>query len=156
MTEKKDIVVYIGRFQPLHNGHVQTIINAAKIAKRVVVIVGHGKDESSAYLRWFPQWELIEQELVEPLDATQIRSLYFSENSNPNFIRSVVPSSTIDFLTGFSNGNEYKQMNSRTRVHREVQEAIRVSSISAYLRYSRCRRRSGGTRSSDQAQGRAR
>ena len=187
MTVKRyDIAVYIGRFQPLHNGHVQTIINAAKIAKRVVVIVGsasksrsyknpfyfgerkaiiinaerefqisrnteavinveanidtmyddnawmvrvqkivnsyalsgnekiaiigHGKDESSAYLRWFPQWDLIEQELVEPLDASQIRSLYFSDMYNPNFIRSVVPSSTIDFLTGFSNSNDYSQI----------------------------------------------
>lgn len=187
MIEKKyDIAVYIGRFQPLHTGHVHTIINAAQVAKRVVVIVGssakprsfknpfffgerkamiinaerefqitknteaviniesnidtmyddnawmvrvqkivnsfptrayekiaiigHTKDESSAYLRWFPQWDLLEQELVEPLDATQIRSLYFSEKFNKEFIRSVVPSSTLDFLVGFSNSNDYSQI----------------------------------------------
>lgn len=187
MTEKKySIAVYIGRFQPLHNGHINTLINAAKLAERVIVIVGssakprtyknpfffgerkamiinaekefqiarnnksviniesnidtmyddnawtvrvqnivnsyaltgnekiaiigHTKDESSAYLRWFPQWDLIEQELVEPIDATQIRSLYFSDRFNKDFIRAVVPSSTIDFLVGFSKSKEYNQI----------------------------------------------
>lgn len=41
MSERKyDIAVFIGRMQPLHNGHVQNIKNALEIANEVLVIVG--------------------------------------------------------------------------------------------------------------------
>lgn len=38
--KKYDIAVYIGRFQPLHNGHAETLRKAADLANRVVVIIG--------------------------------------------------------------------------------------------------------------------
>lgn len=186
LKEKKyDVAVFIGRFQPVHNGHVEVLRNAAKLAHRVVVIVGsadrprtyknpffyeerramlqnaikehrladtydtaftilpnidtiyddtawvvriqgmvakysydgdkiavigHKKDMSSSYLNWFPQWEFIEQELVEPLDATQIRDYYFREVYNPNFISAVLPESVLHFLNGFRGGNEFRQI----------------------------------------------
>lgn len=184
--KKYDVVVYIGRFQPVHNGHLEVLRNAAKLAHRVVVIVGsadkprtfknpfyfnerkamilnvvkeyrladeydtaftvlpnidtlyddtawvvriqskvseysyegdriaiigHKKDFSSAYLNWFPQWDFVDQELVEPLDASQIRDLYFRSNLNTNFISSVVPGSVLNFLDGFAGGTEYEQIN---------------------------------------------
>jgi bifunctional NMN adenylyltransferase/nudix hydrolase len=37
---KYDLAVFIGRMQPLHNGHVQNINNALEIADNVLVIVG--------------------------------------------------------------------------------------------------------------------
>lgn len=37
---KYDLAVFIGRLQPLHNGHVQNIQNALEIADNVLVIVG--------------------------------------------------------------------------------------------------------------------
>jgi len=41
MSERKyDLAVFIGRMQPLHNGHVQNIKNALEIADNVLVIVG--------------------------------------------------------------------------------------------------------------------
>lgn len=40
MTKKIDTLVYIGRFQPLHNAHLKTIREAANIADKVIVIVG--------------------------------------------------------------------------------------------------------------------
>ncbi|MCK5602478.1 bifunctional nicotinamide-nucleotide adenylyltransferase/Nudix hydroxylase [Candidatus Pacearchaeota archaeon] len=41
MNEKRyDLAVFIGRMQPLHNGHVQNITNALEIADNVLVIVG--------------------------------------------------------------------------------------------------------------------
>lgn len=183
--KKYDVVVYIGRFQPVHNGHVEVLRNAAKLAHRVVVVVGsadrprtyknpfffqerkamlhgaikefrladeydtaftvvpnidtiyddtawmvriqdivaknsypgekigiigHVKDSTSEYLNWFPQWEFIGQDLVEPLDATQIRDLYFRENFNQNFIASVVPPSVLHFMSGFNGGLEFEQI----------------------------------------------
>lgn len=44
---KYDLMVYIGRFQPFHNGHVLTIEHAAKLARRVVVLVGSHKTSRS-------------------------------------------------------------------------------------------------------------
>ena len=42
-----------------------------------VVLVGHKKDESSFYLDMFPQWSYEEVSQEGPLDATDVRELYF-------------------------------------------------------------------------------
>lgn len=185
MTKKYDVIVYIGRFQPVHNGHLETFWRAASLAHKVVIvmgsankprtyknpfsveerkfmlrsaidlsgledkfktsfhinanidtpyddnawmsrvqsivaahseegdrvgIIGHLKDDSSSYLNWFPQWDLVEQEMIEPLDATQIRDLFFRESPMLNFVRAVVPESTFTFLENFKFRDEYKQI----------------------------------------------
>lgn len=40
MKKKYDIIVFIGRFQPLHNAHLEIIKKASKMAERVVIIIG--------------------------------------------------------------------------------------------------------------------
>lgn len=40
MSKKYDTLVLIGRFQPVHNAHVQLIRRATELAKQVVIIVG--------------------------------------------------------------------------------------------------------------------
>jgi len=77
-----------------------------------IAIIGHKKDESSFYLDMFPQWDFIDQDLIEPLDATQIRDLYFNRKMNMNYIRGVVPQSTSDFLEKFrdENSEAYEQI----------------------------------------------
>lgn len=77
-----------------------------------IAIIGHKKDESSFYLDMFPQWDFIEQDLIEPLDATQIRDLYFNRKMNMNYIRGVVPQSTLNFLEKFrvENSEAYEQI----------------------------------------------
>lgn len=40
MNKEFDTLVYIGRFQPLHNGHLNILRKAAEIANRVIVIIG--------------------------------------------------------------------------------------------------------------------
>jgi bifunctional NMN adenylyltransferase/nudix hydrolase len=176
MTKKKyDLIVFIGRFQIVHNAHMQIIKNASEMADRVLLIIGsadkprtyknpfsvtertqmlidaakeyqipkleidhihdhtyndtawaaqvqrvvsrhdhfwtdypkkigligHKKDDSSFYLDMFPQWDFIEQELAEPLDATQVRDLYFNRKMNMNYIRGVVPVSIVNYLEQF-------------------------------------------------------
>ena len=75
-----------------------------------VGIIGHKKDDSSFYLDMFPQWGFEEVELLEPLDATDIRELYFKRDVNMNFIKGVVPATTFDFLEGFKDSPEYEQI----------------------------------------------
>lgn len=178
MTKKYDAIVFIGRFQPLHNAHVEIIRKAAELADKVIVVVGsanqprtfknpfsygereyliqdtyefgkplivasnydtiynddawavrvqnivakhttenskvaiigHKKDESSFYLDMFPQWELVEVELIEELSASQIRELYFRKDFNPNFIRGVVPENVLKYLNKFSQTPDYQQI----------------------------------------------
>lgn len=73
-------------------------------------IIGHKKDESSFYLDMFPQWEFVNVDQIEPLGATDIRDLYFKRDVNFNFLKSVVPQSTLNFLTRFAETPEYEQV----------------------------------------------
>jgi bifunctional NMN adenylyltransferase/nudix hydrolase len=58
----------------------------------------------------FPQWGFEEIELLEPLDATDIRDLYFKNDVNMKFIQGVVPRTTYDFLEQFRTTEEYQQI----------------------------------------------
>ena len=73
-------------------------------------IIGHKKDESSFYLDMFPQWQFVNVEQIEPLGATNIRDLYFKRDVNMNFIKSVVPETTVEFLNEFKQTPEYEQI----------------------------------------------
>ncbi len=73
-------------------------------------IIGYKKDESSFYLDMFPQWEFVDVEKIEPLDATDIRDLYFKQDVNMRFIQGVVPPTTFDFLEQFKSTPEYEQI----------------------------------------------
>lgn len=89
---------------------VQNIVNNHTNEDSKIGIIGHKKDESSFYLDMFPQWELIEVDLIEELSASQIRQLYFKENFNPNFIKGVVPSNVLGYLLDFVKTDEYEQI----------------------------------------------
>jgi bifunctional NMN adenylyltransferase/nudix hydrolase len=74
-------------------------------------LIGHTKDESSFYLNIFPQWGTpIEMPMVEILDATTIRNLYFTEKYNPNFLKNVVPAPVVKFLAEFQSREEYQNI----------------------------------------------
>ena len=73
-------------------------------------IIGHKKDMSSSYLDMFPQWALEEVDLIEPLNATDIRDLYFQRNPNLNFIRGVVPAEVVKLLESFKETTAFQQI----------------------------------------------
>ena len=89
---------------------VQEIVSQYETKK--VALIGHEKDDSSYYLKNFPQWDFIETgkwpDTVKGIDATKIRELYF--NHNLNYVAGVVPLSTYNFLEWFSTTQEYKDL----------------------------------------------
>lgn len=89
---------------------VQTLVAKHTNPGDKIGIIGHKKDPSSFYLDMFPQWGFEEVELLEPLDATDIRDLYFKRDVNMNFIKNVVPSTTFAFLENFKETAEYEQV----------------------------------------------
>lgn len=72
-----------------------------------VALVGHFKDATSAYLRSFPQWTLVDAPAVATIGATAIRDAYFHVAGQDvhaalaSFI-GAAPSSTIEFLRAWS------------------------------------------------------
>ena len=89
---------------------VQGIVSKYRILGGKTGIIGHEKDSSSFYLNMFPQWEVEHVELIEPLHATDIRDLYFREDANMNFIRSVLPQPTVRWLEGWKGSPDYQQI----------------------------------------------
>ncbi len=187
MSHKKfGTLVYIGRFQPFHNGHYETIKTALSLADQVLVLVGSSfkprtikdpftftererlilsvfpqgwndksisewvkvfplednlyndsgwdsrvqevvslntvwhkdgdktgiigfeKDESSFYLKMFPQWEQVEMKNVQGVDATSIRKNYFEAGSLPS--THICPEETLTFLRKFAKEPEFLQL----------------------------------------------
>ncbi len=177
VSTKKSIAVYIGRFQPLHNGHLALLQHALEAAEHVVVVigsayqartpknpftwteraemiklalrenerarvrflpvrdyydearwvqsvragiedmasecranakasivlVGHFKDATSAYLRRFEGWELQSVERASPVDAAHLRDALFGCDDDGleatlAALSSVAPQSTLSFL----------------------------------------------------------
>lgn len=72
-----------------------------------IVIVGCNKDESSFYLKMFPQWALHEVPYNEHIDATQIRELLYQDRSL-DYIKGAVPAATLKFLRGFKETEVFK------------------------------------------------
>lgn len=110
VQQKVDMIVVGDYFAP----HV---ISPSVIAERLpdlkknlrIGIIGHIKDESSYYLKMFPQWRLTEHYYYEDINATDIRALYFSKK-NPKFIKGIVPSTTFLFLEDFSVTKEFETL----------------------------------------------
>jgi bifunctional NMN adenylyltransferase/nudix hydrolase len=90
--------------------NVTKAVDEATLYSKNVAIIGCKKDESSFYLNMFPQWDLIEIPLEQNLSATQIRELYFVDNPNLDFIKSVVPKPVFDFLHSMKNSEWHQHI----------------------------------------------
>ncbi len=68
MKKKYDVAVFIGRFQPFHNGHLSVVLKAKEIADTVLIIVG-SVDKPRTYKNPFSfdeRKEMIEKSLRYP------------------------------------------------------------------------------------------
>lgn len=123
MIRTSTLPIVDGSFYVKLESNIDTVYNDAAWAVRVQTIVskhtkpgdrigliGHKKDNSSFYLDMFPQWAFEDIESIQPLNATDIRDLYFRNDVNMNFIKNVVPESTYTFLKEFRNTAEFLQI----------------------------------------------
>ena len=78
---------------------VSSIVGNSKHVK----LFGHFKDDSSYYLKYFPQWELIERPNVTTKDgitinATDVRNLLFDDQEYLLYGKNLVPKNVFDFI----------------------------------------------------------
>ncbi len=92
---------------------VQDIVSKHTNKNQSVGIIGHKKDASSFYLDMFPQWEFVDVDAIPPpapLNATDIRELYFRSDCNLSYLQNVVPESTVNFLAEFMQTPDFRQL----------------------------------------------
>ncbi len=89
--------------------NVQRTVRATNSEDKGIVIVGCNKDESSFYLKMFPQWALHEMPYDEKVDATEIREVVFNERSL-HFLDGVLHPQNIEFIREFQKTDEFKTL----------------------------------------------
>lgn len=80
-----------------------------RISSIKIGIIGHEKDESSFYLRLFPQWEQVNHKMNEVVHATDIRSLLF-EQKNFLYLQGLLPKNVFEDIKRFTLLSEFKQL----------------------------------------------
>lgn len=70
-------------------------------AEQSVALVGHDKDETTYYLKLFPDWAYIEVTNLDGINATAVRQRYFSSELPAQFDSDIVPPQTLAWLQVF-------------------------------------------------------
>lgn len=89
----------------------QVVYDITKSGMRVGII-GHTKDETSFYLKMFPQWKHVEVPNIDDLHATDIRKSLF-ESTDSEFSKQVLPvlpTPIHDYLLAWKLKPEYTQL----------------------------------------------
>jgi len=109
-----DQIIFITAKDYLYNENlwiaaVQQAIGTVTQGSKDVVLIGHKKDETSFYLKLFPQWKFIETEFFDVhCDATKIRDMMFKQDKIT--IKDRVPFYVYNYVISFMDGPEFKRL----------------------------------------------
>jgi len=91
-----------------------------------ITLTGCDKDESTWYLRSFPQWKtdfLPEyRELSAKVNATTVRDLLFS-NGEESVIASMIPTSTLEFIEQFKKTSNFATLQKEYEVNKKYRDS---------------------------------
>ncbi|ENV79164.1 MULTISPECIES: nicotinate-nicotinamide nucleotide adenylyltransferase [Acinetobacter] len=89
---------------------VKTLVKQITPLHAKIGLIGHFKDESSYYLKLFPEWTMVELEsLKESMSATPIREAYYRGEIQ----KQAFPQGTIQFLENFQKTSIYRQLQNK-------------------------------------------
>jgi bifunctional NMN adenylyltransferase/nudix hydrolase len=89
---------------------VQSIVSGYNYADETtpsIGIIGHSKDESSYYLKMFPQWDFIDVGNINDLHATDIRTMMFELRQ---LDQDKIPKGIFDYLNAFMLTDEFEKL----------------------------------------------
>lgn len=87
-------------------------------------LIGCDKDETSYYLKMFPQWKTIIMPREQNLSSTDIRNLYFVEEPNMDFIKNVVPPAVYSILDNQKNSEWHNHIVNERRAMEKYRSAF--------------------------------
>lgn len=86
---------------------VKKLVNDIVQPENHIGLIGHFKDDSSYYLKFFPEWPLVELEsLKNAISATPLREAYYRGEIQTEYF----PAGTIEFLKAFQQNSIYLQL----------------------------------------------
>ena len=86
---------------------LKDVVNQVIQPSAKVGLIGHFKDDSSYYLRLFPEWQLVELDsLKDSISATPLREAFYRGEIQTEYF----PNGTIQFLQQFKNTTYYSQL----------------------------------------------
>lgn len=97
--------------------------SATEHASPTIALFGHEKDDSSFYLRIFPQWKFVETDEIKGVKgATEIRELYFRGDAE---FQNYLPAAVTDFLLKFSKSDKFEALKEEFHFIESYKEAWR-------------------------------
>jgi bifunctional NMN adenylyltransferase/nudix hydrolase len=108
-SEEKDRVIFISMKDYTYNDNLwistlQQKVSEATDYSEKVSLIGYESDESSYYLKLFPQYKYIQCGTEYNFHATQVRDLYFSHNAS---YKTMVPNGVAEYLENFKQTKEF-------------------------------------------------
>lgn len=89
---------------------VEQFASSIKMMPLRVAQIGFKKDDNCVRdVALFPNWDYVETPHFEPLDATQVRDIFFSKRPL-GFLRGVCPESVIQYLKGFRCTDDFTEL----------------------------------------------
>jgi bifunctional NMN adenylyltransferase/nudix hydrolase len=93
---------------------VQNIVDGIAGDNKKVAMIGHSKDDTSYYLKLFPQWTLFDVDIIEDLHAANIRNLYLNPQADEMNFDSIIgqylPKPIHDYLQAFMLTEHYEKL----------------------------------------------
>lgn len=111
-----------------------TQVRSVCSAHKVNTIIGYNKDESSFYLKLFPEWNLVEvapfsqpNSTEEILSANKIRSMMFEPRSSiaELSLLSVVPGAVYEFIQNFRQSKTYEILKDEYNLFKRERERFK-------------------------------
>jgi bifunctional NMN adenylyltransferase/nudix hydrolase len=88
---------------------IQNAISQVVDEKDSVKIIGHWKDNSSFYLKLFPQWTLIQQPNYFGANSTDMRSALFNPGGTLDALSSITPGAVREALDLYKSTDEFER-----------------------------------------------
>lgn len=112
--QDRDKIIFLPMRDYLYNDYVwitalQEKVNSLTNYSQSVALIGFESDETSFYLKLFPQYKYISFNTEYNFHATKIRDLYFSRDAS---YKKFVPNEVSEFLTSFEKAKEFADLKS--------------------------------------------